>query len=124
MTTKRMAKLKECVLHLANSITKYSEYLDTQNKRMMEIHNLPHPVRTPGDGISTSPRSIKSQNLLEKYSDIQYSSSIQCVKKVRSRLLAAIDSQDTNVVFYIRNLAHEEDETKFDDFFNEVEKMN
>lgn len=81
MTTKRMAKLKECVLHLANSITKYSEYLDTQNKRMMEIHNLPHPVRTPGDGISTSPRSIKSQNLLEKYSDIQYSSSIQCVKK-------------------------------------------
>lgn len=76
MTTKRMAKLKECVLHLANSITKYSEYLDTQNKRMM-----PHPVKTPGDGISTSPRSIKSQNLLEKYSDIQYSSSIQCVKK-------------------------------------------
>lgn len=45
-------------------------------------------------------------------------------KKVRSRLLAAIDSHDTNVVFYMRNLTHEEDETKFDDFFNEVEKMN
>lgn len=45
-------------------------------------------------------------------------------KKVRSRLLAAIDSQDTNVVFYMRNLTHEEDETKFDNFFNEVEKMN
>lgn len=75
MTTKRMAKLKECVLHLANSITKYSEYLDTQNKRMMEIHNLPHSVRTPGDGISTSlrhiPGSIRSQNLVEKYSDIE-----------------------------------------------------
>lgn len=70
-----MGKLKECVLHSANSITKYSEYLDTQNKRMMEIHNLPHPVRTQGDGISSSlrhiPGSIRSQNLVEKYSDIE-----------------------------------------------------
>lgn len=75
MTTKIMAKLKERVLHSANSITKYSEYLDTQNKRMMGIHNLPHPVRTPGDGISTSlrhiPGSIRSQNLVEKYSDMK-----------------------------------------------------
>lgn len=43
-------------------------------------------------------------------------------KKVRSRILAAIDSQDTSVVFDMRNLTHE-DETKFDDFFNEVEKF-
>lgn len=43
-------------------------------------------------------------------------------KKVRSRILAAIDSQDTNVVFDMRNLIHE-DETKFDDFFNEDEKI-
>lgn len=75
MTTKRMAKLKECALHLADSITKYTEYLDTQNKRMMEIHNLSHPVITPGDGISTSlrhiPGSIRSQNLVEKYSVIE-----------------------------------------------------
>lgn len=46
-----------------------------------------------------------------------------CPKKVRSRLLAAIDSYDTNVVFDMRNLTHEEDETKFDDFFNEVKKF-
>lgn len=39
-----------------------------------------------------------------------------CPKKVRSRLLAAKDSQDTNVVFDMRNLTHE-DETKLDDFF-------
>lgn len=43
-------------------------------------------------------------------------------KKVSIRLLAAIDSQDTNVVFDMRNLTHE-DETKFDDFFNEVKKF-
>lgn len=43
-------------------------------------------------------------------------------KKVRSRILASIDSQDTNVVFDMRNLIHE-DETKFDDFFNEDEKI-
>lgn len=46
-----------------------------------------------------------------------------CPKKVRSRLLAAIDSYDTNVVFDMRNLTHEEDETKFDDFFNEVKNI-
>lgn len=46
-----------------------------------------------------------------------------CPKKVRSRLLAAIDIYDTNVVFDMRNLTHEEDETKFDDFFNEVKKF-
>lgn len=41
---------------------------------------------------------------------------------MRSRILASIDSQDTNVVFDMRNLIHE-DETKFDDFFNEDEKI-
>lgn len=46
-----------------------------------------------------------------------------CPKKVRSRLLAAIDIYDTIVVFDMRNLTHEEDETKFDDFFNEVKKF-
>ncbi|KAK3107682.1 hypothetical protein FSP39_019803 [Pinctada imbricata] len=53
MSLPRVSDLKQSVLQLASDISKYQEYLGAQNKRMLTLYNLPHPVRQPNDGIST-----------------------------------------------------------------------
>jgi len=73
--SKRMKPLKEAVLSLASSLSKYSDYMCDQQKRVLDIHNLPTPARSPDDGIHTRIKHIPGQPrsavVAEKYASLE-----------------------------------------------------
>lgn len=75
MDTHRMKLLKDAVLSLATALSKYIDYLNEQKKRSLDIHNLPHPVRSPGDGVHTRlkhiPAAPRVPVVAEKYCSLE-----------------------------------------------------
>ena len=75
MSMPRFATVREAVLDLANKLSKHVEYMGKQNDRVMTIHNLPHPARTPDDGISTQLRHIPGKYrdavVCDRYKDLE-----------------------------------------------------